>query len=163
MDPCGAGRGTAAGEGSLKVLCGRLIDGRSPAAARDAAVVVEGERLIDAHVHLLIATDDYQVDHLRRFSAHKALRGLDTARRLLEAGWTSLRIAGDAHVHFAHLDVKTAIEEGLFTGPRLTGAGHYLSITRGGGDAAGAEQPRSGRRAHGRPTETGVGGARRPA
>ena len=27
-----------------------------------------------------------------------------------------------------------AIEQGLFVGPRLTGAGHYLSITGGGGD-----------------------------
>jgi imidazolonepropionase-like amidohydrolase len=45
-----------------------------------------------------------------------------------------VRVVGDADVYYAHLDVRTAIEEGLFVGPRLTGAGHYLSITGGGGD-----------------------------
>ena len=44
------------------------------------------------------------------------------------------RVLGDADVYYAHLDVRTAIEEGLFDGPRITGAGHYLSITGGGGD-----------------------------
>jgi imidazolonepropionase-like amidohydrolase len=105
----------------------------------DAAVVDLSDRtclpgLIDAHAHLLIATDDYQVDHLRRSSAYKALRGLSVARQMLHWGWTSVRVVGDADVYYAHLDVRTAIEEGLFVGPRLTGAGHYLSITGGGGD-----------------------------
>ena len=45
-----------------------------------------------------------------------------------------MRILGDADVAFAHLDVRSAIQEGLFAGPRLTGAGHYFSITGGGGD-----------------------------
>jgi imidazolonepropionase-like amidohydrolase len=145
----------------LAILCGQLIDGKSDSPLRDVAVLVKGERiiaagprtvvpegaqvvdlgtatcmpgLIDAHVHTLIATDDYQVDHLRRSSGYKALRGLKVVRKMLEAGWTSIRIAGDADVFYAHLDVKKAIEEGLFTGPRITGAGHYLSITGGGGD-----------------------------
>jgi imidazolonepropionase-like amidohydrolase len=90
--------------------------------------------LIDAHAHPLIETDDYQVDHLRRSSAYKALRGLRVVQRMLHAGWTTVRIPGDADVHYAHMDLRTAIEEGLFVGPRITGAGHYLSITGGGGD-----------------------------
>jgi len=143
------------------VRCGRLIDGNGAEPARDATVIVEGERiaaivrgaetpsgmevidlrdstclpgLIDAHSHLLIATDDYQVDHLRHSSGYKALRGLAVAQGLLQAGWTGLRVAGDADVFFAHLDVRAAIDEGMFVGPRITGAGHYLSITGGGGD-----------------------------
>jgi len=145
----------------LAVLCGQLIDGRSESPLKEAAVLIDGERivavgpaallpegvhvvdlgsatclpgLIDAHVHTLIATDDYQVDHLRRSSAYKALRGLNVVRKLLEAGWTSIRVAGDADVFYAHLEVRKAIDEGLFPGPRMTGAGHYLSITGGGGD-----------------------------
>lgn len=76
---------------------------------------------------------------------------------LLKCGWTTLRVAGDADVHFAALDLRRAIDglsalrflphwrtrrltlvpgyaEGIHLGPRMTGAGHYLSITGGGGD-----------------------------
>lgn len=107
--------------------------------AGDAVIMDLGARtclpgLIDAHAHILIETDDYQVDHLRRSSAFKALRGLSVVQGMLESGWTTMRILGDADVHYAHLDVRTAIEEGLFLGPRIHGAGHYLSITGGGGD-----------------------------
>jgi len=139
--------------------CGALIDGVGDRVRTDAAVTIEGDRivsvgafqdgagtvvdrskdtclpgLIDAHAHILIKTDDYQQDHMRRSSAYKALRGLDVAQAMLRAGWTTIRIVGDADVHYAHLDVRTAIDEGLFVGPRITGAGHYLSITGGGGD-----------------------------
>ena len=142
----------------------RLVDGRSDSVRRDAVVVVEGERisavggaelleasgggletidlgdatllpgLVDAHSHPLIASDDYQVDHLRLSSAAKALRGLKAAQDNLRAGWTTLRIAGDADVAYAHLDVRRAIDAGMFLGPRISGAGHYMSITGGGGD-----------------------------
>ena len=147
---------------STVLRCGALIDGRADTPARDVGVEVAGDRieavgafasfnvtgkrvidlrdrtclpgLIDAHAHILIKTDDYQVDHLRRSSGYKALRGLDVAQQMLAAGWTTIRILGDADVHYAHFDVRTAINEGLFTGPRIYGAGHYLSITGGGGD-----------------------------
>lgn len=142
--------------------CGTLIDGRAAAPARDMGIEVTGDRitavapfaslnvagrevidlrtqtclpgLIDAHAHILIKTDDYQVDHLRRSSGYKALRGLDVVQQMLAAGWTTIRILGDADVHYAHFDVRAAINEGLFSGPRIHGAGHYLSITGGGGD-----------------------------
>lgn len=144
------------------IHCGQVIDGVAEKPRSDVTVIVAGERiesvkdtaelgdvdgdvidlrnatclpgLIDAHVHLLIAEDDYQEDHLRRSSAYKALRGLKVAGDMLEAGWTTIRVTGDADVFYAHLDVGTAIREGLFQGPRITGAGHYLSITGGGGD-----------------------------
>jgi len=90
--------------------------------------------LIDAHVHPLIYGDDYQVNHLKNSSAKKALIGLKVVQEFLHHGWTTLRIAGDADVYYAHLDVRDAINEGLFTGPRIVGAGHYMSVTGGGGD-----------------------------
>ena len=148
------------GAGVTTLRCGTLIDGRAASARRDVSVRIENGRitavgsfvpdaagtvidrsrdtclpgLIDAHAHLLIKTDDYQVDHLRRSSGYKALRGLHVAQEMLRSGWTSVRVLGDADVFYAHLDVRTAIREGMFVGPRLTGAGHYLSITGGGGD-----------------------------
>ena len=90
--------------------------------------------LIDAHVHPLIRSDDYQVEHLKMSSAAKALRGLKVVQDLMRAGWTTLRVAGDADVHYANLDLRDAINRGLFEGPTIVGAGHYLSITGGGGD-----------------------------
>jgi len=157
---CAAGS-FAAEPTPLAIRCGALIDGRSDAPRGPAVVLVEGDRiaaiggeelltpgvevldlggatllpgLIDAHSHPLIATDDYQVDHLRRSSAYKALRGLRAVQDNLQAGWTTLRVAGDADLFYAHLDVRRAIEDRLFVGPRITGAGHYLSVTGGGGD-----------------------------
>jgi imidazolonepropionase-like amidohydrolase len=145
----------------LAILAGQLIDGRSDLPLSDAAVLIEGDRivavggqevvpedvpvidlggatlmpgLIDSHTHPLISTDSYQIDHLRWSSAYKALRGLRAVQDNLMAGWTTIRIAGDADIFYAHLDVRRAIDEGLFVGPRITGAGHYISVTGGGGD-----------------------------
>jgi imidazolonepropionase-like amidohydrolase len=145
----------------LALKAARLVDGRSDRARENAVVVVEGDRiaavggvellapgietidlgdvtllpgLIDAHSHPLIWTDDYQVDHLKLSSAAKALKGLRSVQDNLEAGWTTLRIAGDADVAYAAIDLKRAIDQGLVTGPRLAGAAHYLSTTGGGGD-----------------------------
>ena len=158
--PAAADAAAPSATGVTTLHCGTLIDGRSATPKRDVAVRIEDGRivsvgafmpgtagtvidrshdtclpgLIDAHAHVLIKTDDYQVDHLRRSSAYKALRGLNVVQQMLQSGWTTVRILGDADVFYAHLDVRTAIQEGLFTGPRLTGAGHYFSITGGGGD-----------------------------
>ena len=90
--------------------------------------------LIDAHVHPCIAVDDYQVAHLRASSAAKALSGLKTVQNLLSAGWTTLRVAGDADVGYADIEIRNAINSGTFTGPHIYGAAHYLSVTGGGGD-----------------------------
>jgi imidazolonepropionase-like amidohydrolase len=148
-----------AATGRVTLRCGALIDGVAATPRPEAQILIEDGRivsvgpfqpvegavidrsrdtclpgLIDAHVHVLIKTDDYQVDHLRRSSAYKALRGLAVVQEMLRSGWTTIRILGDADVGYAHLELRTAIREGLFTGPRITGAGHYLSITGGGGD-----------------------------
>lgn len=90
--------------------------------------------LIDAHVHPLIYGDDYQVNHLKGSSAFNALRGLKTVQNWLNEGWTSIRVAGDADTQYAHFEIRDAINAGLFDGPRIYGAGHYLSVTGGGGD-----------------------------
>ena len=142
------------------ILCKTLIDGTGKTIS-DPAIIVEGNRiigiekktnvpkgvtvidlgsytvlpgLIDAHAHPLISADDYQNVHLRGSSAEKALAGLKRSQDLLANGWTTLRIAGDADVGYAHLEIRDAINKGLFTGPRIYGAGHYISVTGGGGD-----------------------------
>ena len=41
---------------------------------------------------------------------------------------------GDGDVFYANQDIKKAIDNKIFVGPRITGAAHYISITGGGGD-----------------------------
>lgn len=90
--------------------------------------------LIDMHVHPNLTTDDNQVDHLRGSSASKALMGLKNVQDLLAAGWTTLRVAGDGDVGYANIEIRKAINKGMFVGPHIYGAAHYISVTGGGGD-----------------------------
>ena len=148
-------------QNKIALVCGTLITGNDEPVQTNKVILIEGERivkietkdiisdeysiidlseytvlpgLIDAHVHPLIYGDDYQTNHLKGSSAFNALRGLHTVQRWLGEGWTTIRIAGDADVQYAHLEIRDAINNGLFDGPRIYGAGHYLSITGGGGD-----------------------------
>jgi imidazolonepropionase-like amidohydrolase len=145
----------------VALIADRLIDGVSDSARTEAVVVVEGDRItavgtraivpdnakivelpgmtlmpgmINAHEHPLMYADDYQNAHLRASSAYKALMGLAALQRQLWAGWTTVRVMGDADVRYANQDIRRTIEAGVFVGPRLTGAAHYISITGGGGD-----------------------------
>ncbi len=90
--------------------------------------------MINAHEHPMMYADDYQRAHLLGSSAYKALKGLAALQRLLLAGWTSVRVLGDIDIFYGNQDIRRVIEEGVFIGPRITGAGHYISITGGGGD-----------------------------
>ena len=90
--------------------------------------------LIDSHSHPLIHAEDYQLVHLQTSSAYKALKGMKSLQRLLASGWTTIRVMGDSDVFYANQDIRRIIEEGVFEGPRIVGAAHYLSTTAGGGD-----------------------------
>ncbi len=142
------------------ILCKTLIDGTGKTIP-DAAIIIEGDKIIsvdkksnlpkgmtivdlgdytvlpgmiDVHTHPLQPGDNYQNYHLSGSSAFKALEGLKRVQNLLSAGWTTLRVAGDADVGYAHFEIRDAINKGLFKGPRIYGAGHYISVTGGGGD-----------------------------
>ncbi len=152
--------GHAAGA-PVALVADRVIDGVSDSARVNTVVVIDGERIIavggrssipagakvidlpgmtlmpgfiNCHEHPLMYGDDYQNAHLQASSAYKALMGLAALQRQLLAGWTTVRVMGDADVHYANQDIRKTIEKGVFIGPRLTGAGHYISITGGGGD-----------------------------
>ncbi len=145
----------------VAIIADRVIDGVGSAARANTVVVVDGERIvavgdrsvipagatvielpgrtlmpgfINCHEHPLMYGDDYQNAHLQASSAYKALMGLAALQRQLLAGWTTVRVMGDADVHYANQDIRRAVESGVFIAPRLTGAGHYISITGGGGD-----------------------------
>jgi imidazolonepropionase-like amidohydrolase len=136
------------GEAS-EMITGKAIlveDGKITAILDASAVPAEVEAInlagmtlmpgmINSHEHPLIYLDDYQNAHLQASSAYKALLGLKTMQRWLQQGWTTIRVMGDADVYYGNQDIRRAIEEGVFVGPRITGAAHYISITGGGGDA----------------------------
>lgn len=146
---------------TVALIADAIIDGVNDQPVTDVAVIVDGNiiadiapekdvsprmtridlsgmtlmpGLIDSHSHPLIHADDYQLVHLQTSSAYKALKGMKSLERLLAAGWTTIRVMGDADVHYANQDIRRVIEEGVFEGPRIFGAGHYISTTAGGGD-----------------------------
>jgi imidazolonepropionase-like amidohydrolase len=145
----------------VALVADRVIDGVGKGPRENTVVVTDGERIVgvgdrsiipagvkvieltgmtlmpgfvNAHEHPLMFADEYQNAHLQASSAYKALMGLAALQRQLLAGWTTVRVMGDADVYYANQDIRKTIDNGVFIGPRLTGAGHYLSITGGGGD-----------------------------
>ena len=146
---------------TVALVADRLIDGRADRARDGVVVVIEDDRIavvgdrsaippgaavielpgatlmlgmINAHEHPMNYADDYQNAHLQSSSAYKALLGLAALQRSLLAGWTGIRVVGDIDVYYGNQDLRRVIDKGIFIGPRMTGAGHYISITGGGGD-----------------------------
>ena len=77
--------------------------------------------LIDAHTHLMVGGPS-----LNSSSAEKTLVALRNAQTMLQHGYTALRIPGDGDVGFGSIALRDAIANGLFTGPRMQVAPHYL-------------------------------------
>jgi imidazolonepropionase-like amidohydrolase len=98
----------------------------------DEAVELDGHwllpGLIDCHVHATVST----INMLRLMQEPFSLQFYEAARNLeatLRAGFTSVRDAGGAD-----LGIRTALERGLITGPRMKIAVTILSQTGGHGD-----------------------------
>lgn len=136
-----------------------LFDGTGREPVRDAAVVLDGEKiayagpsskltapqpaltldlrggfvmpgLIDAHVHLALSGEPD--GHFSGSDGEAALVILKNAQRNLAAGFTSVRdLGGWNELEFA---VRRTIQQGLFAGPRLCLAGRFISITESGVD-----------------------------
>ena len=146
---------------TLALTAARIIVGNQDYPLFDSAVIVEDDKInrllkrdripagmriidlgdatlmpgmIDAHTHPLLSTGDYQTNHLAQSSAYKSLRAAAFFQKLVYAGWTGLRVAGDGDVFYGNTDIRRAIDEGFIMGPRMAVANHYLSITGGGGD-----------------------------
>ncbi|HZW34474.1 MAG TPA: amidohydrolase family protein [Isosphaeraceae bacterium] len=94
---------------------------------------------LDAHTHLTgESTDDWKqhfVDEFRRELAERAIESTVHARKVLEAGFTTVRDVGSEDL----LDVglRNAIARGLVPGPRMLVAVHALGARGGHADRTG--------------------------
>jgi imidazolonepropionase-like amidohydrolase len=110
-----------------------------PVHAPDAQRIDIGDRtlmpgLIDCHIHLVLT--EVNLSLLADVPLTLlAAKGSVAMRAMLERGFTTLRDTGGAD-----WGLKAAVEQGLFTGPRLFIAGQPLSQTGGHGDFRGRTQ-----------------------
>ena len=141
----------------MHVDCGTLVDGDGRV-LEDARLVIEDGRVTEAGPREEVDDAGERVDHSDRvvvpgfIDAHVHMQGLrtmdprdwvladDTAcaaratadcRRLLEAGFTSVRDVGST----VALGLREAVESGDVPGPRIYTSGRSISQTGGHGDA----------------------------
>lgn len=93
--------------------------------------------LIDAHTHLTIdAQAQDPLDELHHTAADRAFRSLPNARRVLLAGFTTVRDLGSYRA-LVDVALRDAINRGDVVGPRMYVAGAYVTITGGAGAVTG--------------------------
>ena len=83
--------------------------------------------LIDTHVHL--AGGDFEPNREADPVGLAAFRMVPPAMRTLQAGFTTIRVAGSRD--FLDVDLRDAIAEGAVVGPRILASGRGLTTTGG--------------------------------
>jgi imidazolonepropionase-like amidohydrolase len=91
--------------------------------------------LIDLHVHIAGEHGDFWENRFRRSPIDAAVMAHVYARRTVEAGFTSIRMAGAAE--YIDVALKKAIDRGDVVGPRIQPAGLPIGATGGHGDLTG--------------------------
>jgi imidazolonepropionase-like amidohydrolase len=116
-----------------------------PAGARQIDLSSEwlAPGLIDAHTHMTLTelTDaaPFESFYLAETTAYRSLRGMHHAMAVLAQGFTALRDIGNDG-DYAMVDVRRAIDGGLFIGPTIVTAGKI--ITPYGGQSHGIPHER---------------------
>ena len=147
--------------GRYLIRGGVLIDGAGADPVEDGAVLVEGDKIveagpasaisagradvidakgrtimpgmIDTHIHIGSDGNPNPMRRLKELTAFVAIKSAVHARALLEAGFTAVRDAG-AH-GYTNIATRQAIDSGLIVGPRMRAPGYGLTSTGGHGDS----------------------------
>jgi len=124
---------------TIHVVDGRIASVQAGYAKRDRETLVDLRGytvlpgLMDMHTHL--TTEYGPRTYMESFTwnpADYALRGVDTARRTLEAGFTTVRNLGDSDN--VTISLRNAINGGTIEGPRIFTAGKAIATTGGHAD-----------------------------
>lgn len=155
-------------EGKVTVIrAGVLIDGTGAEPVKNTVILIQDKRIlkvgpnlsipadatvidlssrtvlpgfIDCHTHLTHQNgSERTVDPMSATGADYATVGLTNARRMLMAGFTTVRDLGSTG--FSDLAVKRAIERGDFPGPRMYVSLFIMSSTGGHGDPTDGYSP----------------------
>jgi imidazolonepropionase-like amidohydrolase len=87
---------------------------------------------IDAHTHLCAIVDakwdlgDFWIMAMQRRAGYRALVGAANAKQMLDAGFTTVRDAGNSG-DYLDVDLKKAIDRGLIPGPTVVPAGRIIA------------------------------------
>ncbi len=130
---------------AVLVIKAGVITQINPKMLPDQAKIIElGDKTLmpgfmDMHSHLTL--DYFNGDHwttapVMETPADWALHGVVFGKKMLQAGFTTVRDAG-AFPGFPDVALMKAIDAGVIDGPSMFPAGHYISITGGHCDITG--------------------------
>lgn len=122
------------------VVAGGAIAAVNPAAAPAGAAIIDlGDvtllpGFIDMHVHVLVRdAASYRPDIVGEIGADAVLRSTTSLRKMLLAGFTTIRDMADLHLtkDLLAVSLARASDAGWIDAPRIVAAGHAISITGG--------------------------------
>ncbi|MFL6747081.1 MAG: amidohydrolase family protein [Sphingomicrobium sp.] len=143
IDP---GSGSVTHDRSLTISDGKIVSDEPWKGARADGRLIDWSGkwvlpgLIDLHTHVADGygqTDD-PAEALKHSAAETALKGAETARVTLHAGFTTVRDVG-VYRGLSDVVLRDAIAAGEVEGPRMMVAGGYITIPGGGGAVTGAK------------------------
>lgn len=139
---------------TLAIKAGHLLDVDSGAMLENKVIVIDGDKiksisdqvpqntkvldwskrwvlpgLMDAHVHLSANHDDGAYESLGISVPAQAISSVINAGKTLQAGFTTVRSAGDGSL--SDIALRDAINSGRIKGPRIIAAGNFIGITGG--------------------------------
>jgi imidazolonepropionase-like amidohydrolase len=143
---------------SIAIKCGKFFDGKNLKLEENITVLIQGNRisavgksisiptgakvidlsnvtvmpgLIDCHTHTFLHGGDYNNNLLRKSFQYRAIWATVSARKILLAGFTTVRDIETEGAWYGDVALRDAINDGIVIGPRMQCATRALGITGG--------------------------------